>query len=105
MRLESDICDKIQELFVDASIKAEREVWVGKNCRVDFLTEDGVAIEIKKGKPNSTSVEKQIDRYSKSEIVNAIILVSERGLVRHLDESNGKHVGYVSLSSCWGVAV
>lgn len=103
--LESDVVSLIEEKLTDAKIGYSREVVVSKRCRVDLLTDDGIAIEVKKGKPNSNSVSRQIQRYAESEKVNAVILVSERGLFSHLTEANGKPVGYISLSSNWGIAL
>lgn len=103
--LESDVVFLIEEKLTEAKIRYSKEVVIAKRCRVDFLTEDGIAIEVKKGKPNSNSVSRQIQRYAESEKVNAVILVSERGLFNHLTEANGKPVGYISLSLNWGIAL
>jgi hypothetical protein len=103
--LESEVVFLIEEKFKEFGIKYSKEVFLSKGCRVDFLTEDGIAIEVKKGKPNTRSVSMQIQRYASSDKVTAVILVSERGLFSHITEANGKSVGYVSLSSNWGIAL
>ena len=103
--LESDVISVIKEKLVENGIEYRSEVKVASRCRVDILTSDGIVIEVKKGKPNSKAVSSQIKRYAESDMVKAIILVSERGLVSHIMEANGKKVEYVSLSSNWGLTV
>lgn len=103
--LESEVVFLIEEKFKEFGIKYSKEVFLSKGCRVDLLTEDGIAIEVKKGKPNTRSVSMQIQRYASSDKVTAVVLVSERGLFSHITEANGKPIGYVSLSSNWGVAL
>jgi len=103
--LESDVTSEIEAKLIEHGIKYSREVKLGKHCRVDILIDGGIAIEIKKGKPNSKLVANQLIRYSESEKVSSIVLVSERGLFSHIKEANGKRVYYVSLSSNWGVSL
>lgn len=105
IRLESEVVSEIQKKLDAAGIVYSKEAVLAPRCRVDLLTEDGIAIEVKKGKPNSNSVAAQVRRYAKSEKVSALILVSERGLVHHINEANGKRVEYVSLSANWGLTV
>lgn len=105
VKQESNLSDLIKDVLVEGGVQCEREVAVCKGARVDLLTEDGVAIEVKRGKPNSRRVSEQICRYAENENVKAVILVSERGLVHHLSEANGKPVRYVALSHNWGMTV
>ena len=72
-------------------------------CRIDFLTKNGVGIEVKKGKPNSSQVSRQIDRYCSSDDVLAIVLVVERNI--WCLPNPPKPVYYVSLSTNWGIAL
>lgn len=104
-RLERFVVDEIAKNLVSEGISFEREVFVAKGSRVDFLVEGGVVIEVKKGKPNSKTVARQLERYASSDMVSEVILVSERGLVWHTSEANGKPVRYVSLSRNWGLTV
>lgn len=105
VRRESCVVDIVEKSLRAKGINVDREVVVAKGSRVDLLTEDGVAIEMKKGKPNTRLVAKQIQRYAGSDKVRAIILVSERGLISHLNEANGKPVRYVALSHNWGLTI
>lgn len=102
---ESHVCNMILELFISSGILFSKEVKIGDHSRVDFLTDDGIAIEVKKGKPNSRTVARQVARYAESERVTAIILVSERGLFSHIDTYGEKRVGYIALSKNWGIAM
>jgi hypothetical protein len=105
VRLESEIVSEVEKRIAEAKISFAREVTVSPGCRVDILAYGGIVIEVKKGKPNARAVAAQIRRYANSDKVNAVILVSERGLVQHLNEANGKPVKYVSLSSNWGMTI
>jgi len=99
------VVEEISKRLTGAGISFEREVWVAKRSRVDFMLEDGVVIEVKRGKPNSKTVAAQLKKYAASVNVSEIILVSERGLVWHIEESNGKRVHYVSLARNWGLTI
>lgn len=103
VRLEADVSEAISQRLSGNGIRFEREAVLSPGCRVDFLTETGVAIEIKKGKPNTAVVARQLDRYAASSRVTGIILVSERGLVTHIDEANGKPVKYIAMTHNWGL--
>jgi len=105
VRLESEVVDRIKEELDRAGIEYKSEVRIAPRCRVDLLAAGGVAIEVKKGKPNSKVAARQVARYAAAKGVNAVILVSERGLMSHIEESSGKPIGYVALSRNWGLTV
>lgn len=105
IRLESDVVGAIKKSLTKRGIQYKTEVVIGPRCRVDLLIDGGIVVEVKKGKPNSNTVMKQVERYSASDMVKAVILVSERGLARHLDEANGKPIKYIALSKNWGFAI
>lgn len=104
-RLESDVVDAIREALKSAGVRFRREVVIARRCRVDLLTVGGTAIEVKKGKPNTSDVACQVERYAASGMVKSVVLVSERGLISHVREAHGKPIEYVSLSSNWGIAL
>lgn len=105
VRLESEVVKAVRDLLDEHGIIYEKEVVIAPRCRVDLLAGDGVAIEVKKGKPNSKTVAKQVARYAAGGKVKAVILVSERGLFHHITEAHGKPVLYIALSRNWGVTV
>jgi len=100
--MEKNVVESIIDILDENGIDFRREVKIGERCRVDFLVGD-IAIEVKKGKPNSGKVVEQLLRYSKSDDVGTIILVSERGLFSNIREANGKPVRYITLSKNWGI--
>lgn len=104
VRLESEVVDEIEKVLAKADIRFAREMMISPRCRVDILTEDGIAIEVKRGKPNSKMVVAQVQRYAAGEQVTAVVLVSERGLIHHVNEAHGKPIKYVALSKNWGIA-
>jgi len=103
VRLEKDVVQAIREALLSAEIAFEEEVTIAPRCRVDFLVGGGVAVEVKKGKPNTRRVNEQVARYASCDMVAGVVLVSERGLFDHLDEAHGKPVRYVALSKNWGL--
>lgn len=103
VRLESEVVNAIGKALDEAGIVFKLEVAIAPGCRVDLLVEGGIAIEVKKGKPNARIVAGQVRRYASVESVEAVVLVSERGLVRHITEASGKPVEYVALSQNWGL--
>jgi len=102
-RLEADVVAAIMSTLQDAVLSFEREVWVAPRCRVDIVVEGCIVIEVKRGKPNTKTVSKQVRRYAAGDGVEAVVLVSERGLVHHINEAHGKPVRYVALSRNWGL--
>lgn len=102
--LESHIHDAIAQVFDSKHWRYEHEAKIGPRCRVDFLLY-GVAVEVKKHKPNSGPVIHQLRRYAACEPVSAIVLVVERNIFSLPTIINGKPVHLISLSANWGVAL
>jgi hypothetical protein len=103
VRRESEVVGAIVGVLDEEGIAYRREVTVAPRCRVDLLVEGGIAIEVKRGKPNSRKVAEQVRRYAAGEDVTTVVLVTERGLVCHLEEAHGKPIRYVALSKNWGL--
>ena len=89
--------------LVKEGILYRREVPLGPRNRIDFLTESGVGIEAKKGKPNERQVFNQLERYADFETVSGLILVIERYMDLP-EEINGKPVRSIGLRKLWGIA-
>lgn len=85
-----------------AGIPHKHEVKIAPRCRVDFLCDGGVAIEVKRGKPHTGRVEAQVARYAASPLVAAVVLVLERNLIHTPAGANRKPVRVVSLANNWG---
>lgn len=102
---EFDIHDVIAEAIHGRGVSFEREFRLGPRCRVDFLCADGIAIEVKKGKPNGPALTAQVTRYAAFEAVSAVVIVVERCVFDAPDEVHGKPVHYVALSRNWGISL
>lgn len=100
---ERDIQDMVSLALVRAGIPHRCEVKIAPHCRVDFLLDDGIVIELKKLRPERGTVEQQIGRYARIGDVTAIVLLLERS-IRLPAEIDGKPVRVVSLNSNWGIA-
>ena len=85
-------------------VKFEKEARLAPRCRVDFLCEGGIAVEVKRGRPQRGRLLEQIRRYAGLESVNGVILVVERTAeLPHV--VCGKPCRVVALNRLWGVAV
>lgn len=100
---EQHIHRDIGEALDRAGIKHEHEVKLRPRCRVDFLCDGGVAIEVKRGKQHTGRVEAQVARYAASPKVSAVVLVLERNLIHTPAGAHGKPVRVVSLATNWGI--
>lgn len=94
----------VAEALDGADISHEGEVSLGSRARVDFLTKDGIAVEVKRGRPRMAALLSQLGRYAESDRVSAVVLVLERS-VPLPDQLGGKPVRCVSLNTLWGPAV
>jgi hypothetical protein len=100
---ESFIHKEIQRALTLEGIKYEHEYKLISHKRFDFWI-DGIVLEVKKRKPGKLALLKQLDRYTKSEGVKAIIIVLEKS-INLPKELNGKPLIVFSLNANWGVAV
>lgn len=94
----------IAEALDNARITHWREFCLGPRSRIDFLTDRGFGIEVKKARPNVASALRQIQRYAADDRVTGLVLVVERAIpVPH--EINGKPVMQICLRQNFGVAI
>lgn len=101
---EFQLQDLVAEALRSGGIAFEKEARLAPCCRVDFLCEGGVAVEVKRGKPPHGRLLEQIRRYAALPQVNAVILVVERTAeLPHI--VCGKPCRVVALNRLWGVAV
>jgi hypothetical protein len=100
---EGDIHDAAALALDREGIAYRREARLMPGCRIDFLIDGGIGLEIKKGRPERLRVLRQLNRYAESGEVLALILLSERGV--SLPETvAGKKLVRLSLGRMWGVA-
>lgn len=103
---EYDLQKKIATVFDAAGVEYDKEHYLGHGSRVDFLTATGIAVEVKKGKPNRERLLSQINRYAEFKEVNSIIIVVETSLQDPINHSrNGKPCKVVGLLKQWGIAL
>lgn len=105
VRSETAVHAAVAACLRATGITFEHEVRVGPRCRVDFLCAGGVAIEVKRGKPLTGVVARQVERYCACDPVRALVLVTERGLQQVVAEAHGKPVRTVTLAENWGIAL
>ena len=88
----------IADVLIVAGYKFEREKRLSRKDRLDFLLDDGVAVEIKID-GSLTGVMRQLSRYAEHERVLAIVLVTTRATqaLRIPSEFSGKPVRVVLL--------
>lgn len=87
-----------------AGISAVHEARIADGCRVDFLSSEGIVVEVKKRRPDRAATMAQLERYAACSSVKGIVLVVERSIMPP-DEIDGVPVHEVSLSALWGLAV
>ena len=100
---EYDIHAEIARALEAAGIAYEHEYRLAPRCRIDFKV-GRVGIEVKKGRPASAGLTKQLRRYLASDALDAVVVVTQR--VTRLPRSiDGKPVCILSLNRLWGVAL
>ncbi|TCL39994.1 hypothetical protein EV210_101194 [Anaerospora hongkongensis] len=102
---EYQLQDMINVALKEQGLTCKKEYRLGPRNRIDFLCNGGIGIEVKKGKPNSTSILKQLERYAMHEQIEAIILVIERNIAYLPSEINGKPCRSIGLNKLWGIAL
>ena len=100
---EYDIHVQVAEALGAAGIPFEHEYRLGPRCRIDFRV-GRVGIEVKKGRPVSSELTRQLRRYLASDELDAVIVVMQRS-TRLPERIAGKPVYIVSLNRLWGVAL
>ena len=100
---EYDIHAQVAEALGAAGLAYEHEYRLGPRCRIDFRV-GRVGIEVKKGRPASAELARQLRRYLASDALDAVIVVTQR-VTRLPDTIAGKPVYIISLNRLWGVAL
>jgi len=100
---EKSIHRKIMDVFDYHKIRYVHEYKLIPHKRFDFWM-DGIVLEIKKAKPSKITLLNQLNRYTKSDKVKAIIVVLEKSM--DLPKSlNDTPIFVLSLNANWGVAI
>lgn len=99
---EYELHRQIAALLTEKGFSFEHEKQLMPRCRIDFVV-DGIGIEVKRGRPNKTSLLRQAERYLASGLLSGIILVCEQGL--DMPETlRGLPCRVLSLRRLWGPA-
>ena len=100
---EYDIHAQVASALGAAGLPFEHEYKLGPRCRIDFRV-GRIGIEIKKGRPASSDLARQLGRYLMSDELDAVIVVTQR-VTRVPESIHGKPVYLLSLNRLWGVAL
>ena len=100
---ENDIHAAVALALREAGLEYEHEYRLGPRSRIDFRV-GRVGIEVKKGRPATAQLVRQLRRYLESDMLEGIIVVTQRATVLP-DTICGKPVRQVSLNRLWGVAL
>ena len=100
---EYDIHAAVAQALAQAGLEYEHEYRLGPRRRIDFRV-GRIGIEVKKGRPASSTLREQLQKYLESDALDGAIVVTQRvvSLPRTL---SGKPVTVVSLNRLWGVAL
>ena len=100
---EYDIHAAVARALDEAGLAYEHEYRLGPRRRIDFRV-GRVGIEVKKGRPATSALTRQLRRYLESDELDAVVVVTQR--VTALPETIcGKPVRLISLNRLWGVAL
>lgn len=100
---EYDIHAQVAMALGAVGLEYAHEYKLGPRCRIDFRV-GRVGIEVKKGRPVTAALTRQLRRYLESEALDAVIVVTQR-VTRLPAQIGGKPVYIVSLNRLWGVAL
>ena len=100
---EYDIHAAVAEALHQLNIPFTHECVLAPRCRIDFLA-GRIGIEIKKGKPMSSPLKKQLERYLASDRLDGLVVVMQQGITLP-NTMVGKPVKVLSLNRNWGVAL
>lgn len=100
---EYDLHALVSEALAAGGLSFRHEVPLAPRRRIDFLCGQ-VGVEIKRGKPATAPLLRQLAAYAGSEAVTAMVLVAERP-PRLPATICGKPLALVSLQRLWGIAL
>ena len=100
---EYDIHAQIASALQKAGIDHCHEYRLGPRRRIDFRA-GRVGIEVKKGRPATAELTRQLRRYLESDELDGMIVVTQR-VVNLPATLCGKPVYVLSLNRLWGVAL
>ena len=100
---EAEIHEAAAKALANAGIETVHEYRLSAGRRIDFAC-GSIGIEIKKGRPRSDVLRRQLTRYLDGTALTAVIVVAQQPCTLP-DQICGKPVYCVSLNRLWGVAI
>lgn len=100
---EYEIHDMIANALTESGIDFVHECRLAPGRRIDFCA-GNIGIEVKKGRPESAVLQRQLSRYLESDQLDAMIVVMQRPC-RLPERINDKPVYVLALNRLWGVAL
>ena len=101
---EYEIQAMLADLLTEHGINHQKEYRLGPRNRIDFYTDQGIGIEVKRGRPNKAQLLRQLERYTSFKEIRAVVLVLDRN-VNIPSEIKGKSCIVFGLNRLWGVAL
>jgi hypothetical protein len=99
LNTESELQEEIESVFKKNNIVYKREYILDLRNRIDFLCE-GVGVEIKINKARRVDIYRQLERYSKFDCIEQLLLVTNRSLGMP-EQISGKNVYVLNLGRAW----
>lgn len=100
---EMELHEQAARAFAQAGLCAAHEVRLAPRCRIDFMV-GSVGVEIKKSRPQTAALLRQLARYAACPQVSELIVIAPRG-VNLPRQIGGKRVTMMGLERLWGVSL
>lgn len=100
---EYDLHALVARAFLEANLSYRHEEPIAPRRRIDFLCAS-IGVEVKRGKPASAPLLRQLSAYAGSDRVAGLVLVADRP-PRLPEKIAGKPLRVVSLGRLWGIAL
>ena len=100
---EYDLHAQVGAALEAAALSFRHEARLAPRRRADYLC-GSVVIEIKRGRPRTAALLRQLSGYAESPLVSAVVVVSER-LPALPETVCGKPLRAIGLQRLWGVAL
>lgn len=103
--LEKHLYPRVESALLEAGIAYRTEVKLAPRCRIDFLCERDIGIEVKKGKITGDQARSQLRRYEATGKVRGLVFLVERYAFKPDEITDDIPVAYVALHRLHGVAL
>lgn len=100
---EYEIHALIERTLSDAGISCQHEFRLSPGRRIDFMC-GSVGIEVKKGRPQSAALRRQLEKYMADDRIDELIVVLQKPCFLPV-LILGKPVHVLCLNRLWGVAL